>query len=83
MAHSFVCVIVQIHVRDFDFARWERIGIDTEAVILGGDFDFLREEILHRVIRAVMAEFQLEGAAAESETAQLVTETDTKDWDAA
>jgi len=81
VAHSFICVIVQIDVRDFDFARWQRIGIDTEAVILGGYFHFLREEILYRVIRSVMPEFQLESAAAEGETAQLVTETDTKDWE--
>src|ERR1039458_5930094 len=45
VAHAFVRVIVQIDVRDLDIALRERIRIDAEAMILGGDFDFLREEI--------------------------------------
>ena len=61
MAEAFVRVIVQIEVGDFDIARRERVGINGKAVILGGDFDFLGAQILYRVVRAVVAEFQLEG----------------------
>ena len=62
--HALVGVVVKIDVRDFDVARRERFGINAEAMILRGDFDFLREQILHGMIRAVMAEFQFEGPAA-------------------
>ena len=60
MAHALVCVIVQIYVRDFNVARWKRIRVDHEAVVLRCDFDVSRLQILYRMIRAVMAEFQLE-----------------------
>ena len=41
VAHAFVGVVVEIDVGDFDVAGGQRFGIDAEAVILGGDFDFL------------------------------------------
>ena len=56
VAHAFVGVVVEIDVRDFHIARRERFGIDTEPVILGGDFDFLRQQILHGMIGTVVAE---------------------------
>ena len=83
VAHAFVGVVVEIHVGNFNVARRERFGVDAEAVILGGDFDFLGEEVLHGMIRAVMAEFQFEGLAAKSETAELMAEADAKDRNAA
>ena len=83
MAHSFVRVIVQIHVRDFDVARRQRIRIDAEAMILRGDFHFLREQIFHRMVRAVMPEFQFEGLSAEREAAKLMSEADAEDRHAA
>jgi hypothetical protein len=57
VAHALVGVVVEIDVGDCDVAGGERFGINAEAVILGGDFDFFGEEILHGMIRAVMAEF--------------------------
>jgi len=57
VAHAFVGVIVQIDVRDFDVAGGERFGIDAEAVILRGDFDFFVKQVLNGMIRAVMPEF--------------------------
>ena len=83
VAHAFVGVIVQIDVRDFDVARRERFGIHAEAVVLRRDFDFLRAQIFHRMIRAVMAEFQLECLAAQREAAELMAEADAEDRDAA
>ena len=41
VAHAFIGVVVEIYVGDFDVAGGERFRIDAEAVILGGDFDFL------------------------------------------
>jgi len=57
VAHAFVGVVVEIDVGDFDVAGGKGFGIDTETVILRGDFDFLGEEVLHGMIRTVMAEF--------------------------
>src|SRR5208282_6579123 len=74
--------VVQVQVRDFDVARRKRFRIDAEAVILRGDFNFPREEIFHRMIRAVVPEFQLESLAAESEAAELVSEAGAEDRDA-
>ena len=70
---ALVRVIVQIQVRDLHVARWQRFGIDAEAVILRSDLDLLGEQIFHRMIRAVMAELELERLAAEREAAELVT----------
>src|SRR6266849_11038772 len=74
MAHAFVGLIVQVYVRDFHIFGRQRIRIYTEAVILRGDFDLLGEQILYRMIRAVVAKFQLEGFSAKREAAQLVAE---------
>jgi hypothetical protein len=57
VAHAFVGVIVEIDVGDFDVAGGERFGIDAEAVILRGDFNFLVLQILHGMIGAVVAKF--------------------------
>ena len=70
MAQAFIGVIVQIQVRDFDVARGQRIRIHAESVILRGDFHLPGQQILHRMIRAVMAELQLEGFSAQSQSAQ-------------
>ncbi len=83
MTHSFVGVVVEIDVRDFDVAGGQRFGIDTETVILGGDFHFLRKQILYRMIRTVMAELQFEGFSAQREAAELMSEANTEDRNAA
>ena len=42
VAHALIGLVVQIHVRDFDLARWERVGVDAKAVVLSRDFNFFR-----------------------------------------
>ena len=58
--HSFHGSVVQIYVRHFHVGR-QRLGIDRETVILRRDRHFTVAQILHRLIRAVMPEFQFEG----------------------
>src|SRR5438105_13703208 len=72
VTHAFIGVIVQIHMRDFHVARRKRIGIYGKTMILRRDFHLLGQQIFHRMIRAVMAEFQLERFSAQSESAELV-----------
>src|SRR6187549_1823101 len=50
--------------------------VDRKAMILAGDEDTAGLEILHRMIRAMVAELHLHGARATREAEQLVTETD-------
>ena len=54
----------------------QRIGIDAEAMVLRGDLDGARIELLHRMVAAAMAELQLVGLGAEREAHQLVPEAD-------
>src|SRR2546429_804595 len=71
VAHAFVGVIVQVDMRDFHVARRKRIGVHGKTVVLRGDFHLFGEKILYRMIRAVMAEFQLEGFRSEEHTSEL------------
>ena len=57
VAQAFVGVVIQVQVRDFDFAGWQRLGVDAEAVILRSDFYLFAEQVLYGVIGAVMPEF--------------------------
>jgi hypothetical protein len=82
VTHAFVGGVVQIHVGDFDVAGRKRVGIDAKAVILGSDFHLIGEQILHRMVGAVVAELQLEGFAAQSQAAELMSKADAEDGDA-
>ena len=53
-------------------AGGQRVGIDREAVVLAGDRDLAGGEVAHRLVAAVVAELELEGAAAEGEAEELV-----------
>src|SRR6185295_10475391 len=55
---AFARAVVQVDVRRDDALR-EGIEIDAEAVVLRGDLDLAGREILHRLVRAAMAELQL------------------------
>ena len=51
-------------------------GFDRKAVILRGDLDLAGPQFLDRVIRAAMAELQLEGLAADGQPEDLMAEAD-------
>src|ERR1700694_1002807 len=74
MAHAFIGVIVQVDVGEYHLAGRQGIGSDNEAVVWGSDLDVPSAHVFYRVIRAMMAEFQLVGAATQSETAKLVAQ---------
>ena len=52
------------------------VGIDRKPVILRRDFNLAGRQLLHRVVRAAMAEFQLVGLAAHRQAQDLMTEAD-------
>ena len=61
VAHAFERIVVEIHVGQFDLALRERVGIDGEVMVVGGDFDLAADQLLYWMIPAVVTEFQLEG----------------------
>ncbi len=76
MAHAFNGVVVEVHVRDLDFASRAESRVDTEAMILRRDLDFAGLAVQHRVVCAMMTELQLVRFAAECETENLMAQAD-------
>ena len=70
-------IIVKVKVTDTSIF-WQTLLIHREAVILNGDLNFPRGEVLHRVISAAVSEFELVGLAAHHLAQDLVTKTDSK-----
>src|SRR5262249_33157071 len=56
--------------------RRQAVAVHGEAVIHRGDLDLAGGEVLHRVVRAVMALMHLARGAAEREAKHLMAETD-------
>src|SRR5438874_7171228 len=65
--------VVQRDVRGIALRR------DTEAVVLDGDEHAARLHVLHRMVRAAMAEVELERVVPEREPEQLVAEADAEE----
>ena len=76
---AFERLVVQVHVGEFDFALRERVGIDGEIVVVGGDLDLAGVQLLDRMIAAVVSEFEFESLAAEGDAGQLVAQADAED----
>lgn len=70
--HALQRVVVKIDVRQLDFARRQRIGINREVVIVRRDLDLAGVQLFHGMIPPMMAEFQLVGFAAQSDARQLM-----------
>src|SRR5262252_5224501 len=79
VAHAFARMVVQVDMRDFHVARRKRVRIDRETMILRGNLHLFGQQILHRMIRAVVPKFQLEGFAAKSQPAKLMSQANPKD----
>ena len=78
MSKALEGAVVQVDVGR-DHVPRERFPRDREAVVLRGDGDRPRREVLHRVIRSPVPELQLESGAAEGEAEKLVPEADAED----
>ena len=77
LAHPIIEVDVCHAYRSAEPA--ERVGIDGEVVILAGDLDRVGDQVLDRVIAAVLTERQLDRAGPERQAEQLVTQADPED----
>ena len=56
-SHTFVGLIVEIEV-SHSHSPTQTFGVNTEIVILAGDFDMTRSQMLHWMISAMMSERQ-------------------------
>src|SRR5258705_4597841 len=75
MAEPFDRAVIKVEMGHLDVGR-QRARIDGESVILRGDFHLARLELLDRMVRAAMAELQLERLSADGEAEDLVTQAD-------
>ena len=60
----------------------QRRAVNGEAVVHGGDLDLAGDEVLHRMIGAVMALVHFHGLGADRDAEHLMAETDAKSWHA-
>lgn len=80
MAHAFERVVVEVNVRQLDFALRQRLRVHGKVVIMGRDLNLSGIELLYRMISAVVSKFEFESLAAEGDADQLMTEANSKDW---
>ena len=76
--HALDGAVVEVHVRELG-AAGQRVHVDGEAVVLRGDLDAARLQVLDRVVHAVVAELELVGAAPERQAEDLVAEADAEE----
>ena len=78
VAQPFDGLVVEVDVRDLELGR-QGLGIDGEAVVLRGDLDRAGLQVLHRLVRAAVAELELERLRAAGQAEQLVAQADAED----
>src|SRR5438876_9664900 len=78
VAHAFQCRVVQIHVRELDFALRQLIRIGGKVVVVGRYLDFARLQLLHGMISAMVAEFQLIGLSPQSNSYELMPQANSE-----
>ena len=78
MAQAFERRVVEVHVRQLDFGLRKRIGIDGEVVIVRSDLDLAGCQLLHGMISAMVAEFQLIGLSPQSNSYELMPQANSE-----
>src|SRR3972149_6673953 len=58
----------------------QRVGVEGEAVVLGGYLHFARGEIHHRLIPSMMAKLELIALSSQRQAHDLMAKTNSKDW---
>ena len=83
VAQAFQRLVIQVHVRQLDLVGVDRVWIDGKVVVVRGDLHLAGEVVAHRVVAAVMAEFELVCLAAQGNAGELMAEADSEDRHAA
>src|SRR4051812_11829130 len=80
VAEAFKRVVIKVDMRGLAAPLAEAVGVNGEAVVLAGDFDFARAGVANRLVAAAVAEFQFIGGGTHGEAQELVAEADAEDW---
>src|SRR5438093_7707894 len=75
---AFNGVVVQIDVSNVDFVHVQTFRVDSETVILRGNFHLLALDVQDRMISTVMPEFEFECPPPERETHNLMAQANSK-----
>ena len=74
--------VVEVDMRHLDIGR-EGVGINGVAVVLRRDLDAAGRQVLHGLVAAVVAEFQLEGSPPSPDAQDLMPQADAEERHAA
>src|SRR5207247_6142256 len=75
---AFNGVLVQIDVSNVDFVHVQTFRVDSESVILRGNFHLLALDVQDGMISTMMPEFQFECPPPERETHNLMAQANSK-----
>src|SRR5437667_10676912 len=75
---AFNGVVVQIDVSNVDFVHVQTLRVDSETVILRGNFHLLALDVQDRMISTVMPESEFECPPPEGETHNLMAQANSK-----
>ena len=76
MSKSFQSLVIEVDVGDFDIICTQRGDVNCKSMILGGDFDATGPQILDRLVRSTMTEFQLVGFSTHGKSKNLDSQAD-------
>ena len=76
MPKSLKCAVVEVDVGRFTACLFETFGFHRKAVVLAGDFHLSGVQVLHRLIAATVAEFELERIGTQRQAKQLMAQAD-------
>src|SRR5512143_3904740 len=79
VSHSLGGLIIQIDLGQLHLLGVKGRRVDTEPVVLGGDHDPPCLNLFDRLVRAPVAEFQLEGSTSQGKAEELVAQANAKD----
>ena len=76
MAKSLQRLIVQVHMSELDLAIVQRLRIHGKTVVMRGDLDLSRNQVLDRLVPSSMPELELIGLPPQGQPQELVAQTD-------
>ena len=78
MPHALKGLVVKVDVRYLDLRIFDRLNIDTKAVVLGRDLDVACQKILYRMVRTTVTKFQFICFTTKGKPQKLMAQADSK-----
>ena len=80
MFKPFKGVVIQVNVGDFNIILGQAVHVEDKSMILRGDLYLAGRKMLHRMVGAMVTEFQLACFSSQGKPKNLVAHADAKDW---